>query len=171
MKKIDLDALLFVSVLNLKLEKDKVYSEDCDTRLVYIFNDYDEYKNYFINNGFTNISDDILETCRMIITKKGSVLALKKLCDYTIRVHNKTNGKEPFDILRDKLISEGKVSPNGCLKKRSCNGRTVIIDTMDDDAKDRLNTRICNSQKSIMPTHLSDVSDIKFGTSKILKLK
>lgn len=57
-------------MLNLKVEKDKVYSEDYDTRLVYIFDDYDEYKNYFINNGFTNISDDILEICRMIINKK-----------------------------------------------------------------------------------------------------
>ena len=148
MKRIDLDALLFVSMLNLKVEKDKVYSEDCDTRLVYIFDDYDEYKNYFINNGFTNISDDILETCRMIITKKGSVLALKKLCDYTIRTHNKTNGKEPFDILRDKLISEGKVSPNGCLKKKSCKGRTVIIDTLDEETKDRVNTSIANDTKS-----------------------
>ena len=148
MKRIDLDALLFLSMLNLKVEKDKIYSEDCDTRLVYIFDDYTEYKNYFINNGFTNISDDILETCRMIITKKGSVLALKKLCDYTIRIHNKTNGKEPFDILRDKLIFEGKVSPNGCLKKKSCKGRTVIINTLDEETKDRVNTSIANDTKS-----------------------
>ena len=146
MKIIDLEALLLVSVLNLKVESNKVYSENCDTNLVYVFEDYNEYKNYFINNGFTNISDELLETCRMVITKRGSVIALKKLCDYTIRKHNKENGQEPFEVLRDKLITEGKVSP--CLKKRPCGGRTITVKTRDPKEDDRINTRVANDRKS-----------------------
>ena len=32
-----------------------------------------------------DISEDLLEICKMKTTKKGTIIALKRLCDYTIK--------------------------------------------------------------------------------------
>lgn len=84
--KIDIEAKLFMLILHLKEELQKVYSqEECNKNIAYVFNNYDEFKSYFLLNGFSNISDDLLELCRMKTTKKGKIIALKALCDYAIR--------------------------------------------------------------------------------------
>lgn len=51
---------------------------------LYIFENYDDYCSYFVDTGIDNINDELLETCKLKTTKKGKVLALKGLCDYTI---------------------------------------------------------------------------------------
>ncbi len=87
-KKIDIEAKLFIALLRLKEEKNKKYSTgECEKNIVYLFDNYDEFKAYFELNGFTNISEDLLEICRMKTTKKGTIVALKGLCDYTIKKH------------------------------------------------------------------------------------
>ena len=86
---IDIEAILFMRILNLKEEKNKEYSSlECDNNIAYIFNDYNEYKDYFIKNDFDTINDELLKLCKMKTTKKGSVIALKGLCDHTIARHN-----------------------------------------------------------------------------------
>ena len=85
----DLEAKLFMALLHLKEEKNKKYSVyECQTNIAYLFNDYEEFKSYFELNGFGDISDNLLELCRMKTTKKGTIIALKRLCDYAIRKHN-----------------------------------------------------------------------------------
>ena len=88
-KKIDIEAKLFIYLLKLKEEKNKKYSfEECKVNVAYVFDNYNEFKSYFQLNGFPDINKDLLELCRMKTTKKGTIIALKKLCDYTIRQHN-----------------------------------------------------------------------------------
>ena len=90
-KKMDIEAKLFMALLHLKEEKNKNYSiEECEKNIVYLFDNYDEFKYYFELNGFANIDKDLLELCRMKTTKKGTVIALKGLCDHAIRKHNST---------------------------------------------------------------------------------
>jgi len=88
-KKVDIEAKLFIALLHLKEEKNKKYSVDkCEKNLAYLFDNYEEFKSYFELNGFANIGEDLVEICRMKTTKKGTIIALKGLCDYTIRKHN-----------------------------------------------------------------------------------
>lgn len=85
MEKIDIEAKFFIFFLHLKEEKVKQYSDEtCDENIVYVFNNYADFRLYFMQNG-VNISDELLDICKMKITKKGTVLALKKLCDYIIK--------------------------------------------------------------------------------------
>lgn len=107
----DMQAKFFIWLLHLKEEKNKQYSfMPCDKNIIYKFNNYNEFKNYFIQNGFDNISDDLLELCRMITTKKGTIIALKGLCDYTIKKH-KIN-KELTQKEIDDIHSRGKITPS-----------------------------------------------------------
>ena len=87
--KVDIEAKLFMYLLHLKEEKNKEYSVDeCEKNIAYLFDNYDEFKSYFELNSLININKDLLELCRMKTTKKGTIIALKGLCDYAIRKHN-----------------------------------------------------------------------------------
>lgn len=101
--KIDIEAKLFIFILHLKEEKNQEYSiEDCETKLVYLFDNYDEFRSYFVTNGFSNISENLLEICTMKKTKKGTIIALKRLCDYAIRRHDYIENmtqQQKFDVL------------------------------------------------------------------------
>ena len=101
----DIEAKIFMALLHLKEEKLKKYSvEECQTNIVYLFDNYDEFKSYFKVNGFPDISEDLLETCRMKTTRKGTIIALKELCDYAIRKHSlmhmdDSSDEKKFDVL------------------------------------------------------------------------
>lgn len=98
MKNIDIEARLFILLLHLKEEKLKIYTgADCEENSVYIFDNYSEFKLYFLNSGI-NIDDTILEICKMKETKKGTIIALKKLCDYAIQKYKE---KESLSKLQD----------------------------------------------------------------------
>jgi len=85
-KKFDIEAKIYMYVLNLKEEKNKKYTNEIsDTHMVYLFDDYDELKYYFETNGFPDISEDLLKICIMKTTKKGTIISLKELWDYPIR--------------------------------------------------------------------------------------
>ena len=82
--KLDIEAKLYIWLLHLK-EENKIYtSGEISNDKVYVFNNYKEYRQYFINNGYINIDDEILKICNMKTTKKGTIICLKKLCDYVI---------------------------------------------------------------------------------------
>ena len=97
-KKFDIEAQLFLFILGLKEEKNKEYSiDECAHHIAYIFKDYEEFRSYFINNGCTRAyDDDFLSLCRMKTTRKGSIIALKGLCDYAITRSMESSSK--FDI-------------------------------------------------------------------------
>ena len=118
--KFDLDVLFLTCMLNLKEEKLKQYSTDkCDEHTVYVFSVYDEYKGYFISNNYQDVSDEILLQCKMLTTKKGSIIAIKGLCDYAIEEHNKTNGNIPFDAIKHQsLLTSDTQSKVLCKSRR-----------------------------------------------------
>lgn len=88
-KKRDFEARLFIELAHLKVDKTKTYSqEECPNNIVYIFDDYDEFKNYFVKNNFDNITNSLLNLCIIRTTKKGTIIAFKGLCDHIIRKHS-----------------------------------------------------------------------------------
>ena len=102
-KQLELEVKLFMYILHLKEEKNKRYSiKECEKNIAYVFDNYEEFKCYFISFGFLNIDEDLLEICTMKTTKKGKIIALKWLCDYVIRKHNQNN------LSIDNLIEELK---------------------------------------------------------------
>lgn len=55
-----------------------------------------------------------------------------------------------FDELRKALIEREVLSENGCLKKRTCDGRTIKVEGLDETTKDNINRRVCNSSRSTL---------------------
>ena len=108
MKKVDIEALLFMFMLNMKEEKKKEYSpsDECDVHKAYVFENYEEFKNYFINNGIIEIYDDaLLRLCIMKETKKGSIISMKKLCDHTIdKSYEKHIQKYIEELTAEKIV-------------------------------------------------------------------
>lgn len=143
-KKMDIEAKMFMYLLHLKEEKNKEYSfEECEKNIAYLFDDYFEFKNYFLQNGFTDIRDDLLDLCIMKTTKKGTIISLKGLCDYTIRQHNalhsrninSTTEKSILDNLGRKgveaIINDTTPFPDGIYRP------TIGIFPSDTDSKDK----------------------------------
>lgn len=82
----DLEAKLYMFTLGLKEEKNKEFSfEECERNIAYIFNNYEEFKSYFLENGIDSFDSDIFNSCIMKITKKGTIISLKSLCDLAIK--------------------------------------------------------------------------------------
>ena len=138
-KKTDIEAKLFVALLHLKEEKTKKYSfEECQTKMVYLFDNYEEFKTYFELNGFVDISDDLLETCRMKTTKKGTIIALKRLCDYAIRKHNSMkslNDERQFDVLAVPCDRAFVVSPDKAEEFKNKKPDSVVRQQMEEMAE------------------------------------
>ena len=63
---------------------------------------YEEFKSYFVLNGFPNISEEILNLCIMKTTRKGTIISLKGLCDHAIRRHN---SKDKNSKVKQKIIN------------------------------------------------------------------
>ena len=106
MKKLDLEAKLFMYILKLKEEKEKNYSTDeCEHNIAYVFENYKSFEDYFINNGVEPAySYGICDLCMMKRTKKGSIIALKGLCDYSISKLNQKGVQEIPKTYKDTLI-------------------------------------------------------------------
>lgn len=114
----DMDAKLYMFILNLKEEKNKKYNEKgCETNIVYVFEDENDFKSYFTDNGIYDISDKVLDTCKMKTTKKGTIIALKGICDNTIKRHKKEKitpigkVKELTQSQIDEIHARGKITP------------------------------------------------------------
>lgn len=121
MKKLDMEALIYLLILNMKEEKSKEYSKskNCDEHKAYVFNGYEEFKDYFINNRIISIyNDSLLQLCIMKQTKKGTIISMKKLCDHTIEKCAQTRSNNVIKELTqekiDEIHSKGK---SQCLKK------------------------------------------------------
>ena len=102
---IDGEAIVFLWIFKLKHEKEKKYSNiECKHNIAYIFENEKEFRNYFISNGFIDIEENILRCCRMKTTKKGSIIALKGLCDHAITRHLEINNKHDIKLNNAKDI-------------------------------------------------------------------
>ena len=56
----DIVAVFFMFILGLKEEKNKKYSpEECATNIAYLFKDYSEFKNYFLQYGLVDMDDEL----------------------------------------------------------------------------------------------------------------
>ena len=115
--KFDIEAMLYMFLLNLKEEKNKQISKssDCDVHRVYVFNDYEEFLDYFANNGIISIYDEsLLKLCIMKETKKGTIISMKKLCDHTIEKCADNRLKKAVKELTkekiDDIHSRGKIT-------------------------------------------------------------
>ena len=102
-KSLTLADLLVIRLYKLKEEKEKIYQNNVnDHNLIYIFNNYEEFKNYFIENNCEDVDDETLKLCIFSTNKKGSVIALKGLCDHLITKYNLI--KENENINRKVLV-------------------------------------------------------------------
>lgn len=91
---IDLEAKDYMFILGMKEEQEKEYTDFSETSVksVYVFKNNEDFKNYFVNNGAVDISDEILNLCKLKTTNKGSIITMKKLCDSTICRYIESNG-------------------------------------------------------------------------------
>lgn len=82
----DLEATIFLFLLGMREEHEKKYTdfETTPLKTAYIFPNKEEFRQYFVDNGVADISDEILGLCKMKTTNKGNIIAMKKLCDRTI---------------------------------------------------------------------------------------
>lgn len=110
MKKIDIEAILDMIILNLKEEKNREYSPDfSDKHTVYLFANSEELKAYFRENGVDDINNQLLDLCVLKKTKLGTIISLKEICDHTINRYKQ--GKELTQSQVDEIHKRGKITP------------------------------------------------------------
>lgn len=103
-EKFDLEVFLFIESLKLKLEEDKIYSSsDVPLNLVYVFQNEEEFINYFIENGLSNINVVSLNRYKLKMMSSGKVLALKKVCDSLIK--RKLEGDKNIPLRHGKVLA------------------------------------------------------------------
>ena len=88
MSKHDLEIPFRLLQNGFKEEKNKVLSaaDKSDLVTAYVFKDKQEMENYFKTNGVIdpNNLEVLIKICSIKETKKGSIISLKSLCDYSI---------------------------------------------------------------------------------------
>ena len=101
--------------LNGKLEKEVKKSTKLDFKTwlyeVYVFRNYDEYKNYFLMY-LDSIEEDVIDLAIYTRGSKGQIIALKKLCEHII-VKKKINDfySSITQEKIDKIHAKGKLTP------------------------------------------------------------
>ena len=81
----DIELILLKRLFNLKENKIKEYNKlEGDKNIIYVFNDYNELKEYFISNGCVNITDELIKICIFKKLKNKKIIAFKGLCDHII---------------------------------------------------------------------------------------
>lgn len=84
MDKLDLKTKLFLFITGATIEKEKKYTiKKVKTNVVYIFDSYDEFKNYF-SEYLNDVKEDVINLAIYTQSKKGAIVALKGLCDHII---------------------------------------------------------------------------------------
>ena len=80
---------------------------DTDLNYIYVFKNKEDFRSYFIKNG-VNADDELLKICTLKITRKGNIIALKQLCDYSIK-KSRINKKLKMDEI-DKIHERGNLT-------------------------------------------------------------
>ena len=106
------------NLLNTFNEKKYTYIDNVTTlKNIYIFIDKEDLKKYFIDNGFNNISNDILEKLIIITTKQGYVVTSKEVCDYLITMYKKDSNIMENEQFYLKTYNEFYSDVNNAIKK------------------------------------------------------
>ena len=109
MKRIDIEAILYLHHLKLIRVENKEYSADeCNKNIVYLFENCEELKAYFEENGISDINTYLLDLCILKKTKKGTIISPKVICDYTISRYK--SGKELTQSQVDEIHKRGKIT-------------------------------------------------------------
>jgi hypothetical protein len=120
-EKLDLKTWLYLFITNtVKVTHPKVveveskrtmYVKDSKKNEVYIFKDYNEYKNYFLMY-LDDISDDVIDLAIYTRSSKGQIIAFKGLCEHII-IKKKIN--DFYNSITEEQINEihakGKLTP------------------------------------------------------------
>ena len=96
----DIELFLLKTFLNLKIERVKRYDEiECNKNIAYVFYNREEFENYFVKNGYTDIDEDMLKLCTFKTTKSNKIIALKGLCDHAIKERKEKEEAEKHKLL------------------------------------------------------------------------
>lgn len=112
MKTLDWKTRLFLYITNAVVEKEKKYTtQEINKNIVYIFNNYAEFKNYF-KEYMIDVKEDIIDLAIYTRSKNGGIVALKGLCDYIITKSKiKNNNLDLTQKQIDEIHSRGKITP------------------------------------------------------------
>ena len=112
MKTLDIEAKFYMYFFKLIEEKNQEYTiDECHHNIVYVFDDYKSFEAYFINNSVEPVNlKKMYDICVMKKTKKGTIIALKGLCDKAITLLSKPYIKEKIKN-SDETLLEPKQHP------------------------------------------------------------
>ena len=86
----NLKVRLICFTYNLKIAEEKKYEvKEVDDNLVYLFENKEEYVNYFLDNGLESVSEGIINLCTYYALDDGQIMAKKKVCDQVITMLKK----------------------------------------------------------------------------------
>ena len=111
MNKLDLKTKLFLFITGATIEKEKKYTtRSVAKNVVYVFDSYDEFKNYF-SEHVNEVKEDVINSAIYTRSTKGAIVAFKGLCDHII-----TKAKFQYDIKKltqeeiDAIHKKGKIT-------------------------------------------------------------
>lgn len=101
MNTLDIKTKIYLHITGVKEEKAKVYScNETKSNVIYVFNNYDEYKNYFLEY-IPIIEEDVIDMAIYTRGKNGEIIAFKGLCDHIIK-RLKSNQEKTILTLENK---------------------------------------------------------------------
>ena len=84
---LDLKTRMVLKLFGLKrIDKKDYNSENIDDKSVYVFDNYNEFKNFLFANGVIAIDTEAVSLAILHIEKNGKIVALKKDCDEFIKM-------------------------------------------------------------------------------------
>lgn len=124
MNKLDFETRLFLFVTGATIKKEKKYTiEEAKHNVVYIFDSYDDFIDYFLKYlEEDEINEYLIEETIYTISKRGAIVAFKGLCDSLItkiitRRELKSNIRELSEEEINNIHSKGKLTPLEIVKK------------------------------------------------------
>ncbi len=114
MKTLDLKTRLYLYITGAVIEKEKKYTiQEVNKNVVYIFNDYEEFKNYF-KEHIVDITEDLINLAIYTKSINGGIVAFKGLCDHIItnlKYQVKNNNLYLTQEQIDDIHQRGKITP------------------------------------------------------------
>lgn len=124
MNKLDFETRLFLFFTGATIVREKKYTaEETNHNIVYIFDSYDDFNDYFLKYlEEDEINEYLIEEAIYTISKRGAIVAFKGLCDHII-TKTKTNRELKSNIRElseeeiNNIHSKGKLTPLEIVKK------------------------------------------------------
>lgn len=112
MKTLDLKTKLYLYITGVVVEKEKKYTiQAVNKNVVYVFNNYDEFRDYF-KEYIVDVKEDLIDLAIYAKSKNGGVVAFKGLCDHIITKSKiKNNNLDLTQEQIEDIHSRGKLTP------------------------------------------------------------